>query len=82
MKQTENFRYSEGDRKAQADIATLQNDTNVMDLEKNARISDASGSTSGDNIRLDQMTGDFDAKGHVSTTRASRRKQERIGHAR
>jgi lipopolysaccharide export system protein LptA len=69
MKQTEDFRYSEGDRKAQADLATLQNDTNVMDLEKNARISDASGSTSGDNIRLDQMTGDFDAKGHVSTTR-------------
>jgi len=69
MKQTENFRYSEGDRKAQADMATLQNDINVMNLEKNARISDASGSTSGDNIRLDQMTGDFDAKGHVSTTR-------------
>jgi lipopolysaccharide export system protein LptA len=69
MKQTENFRYSEGDRKAQADLATLQNDTNVMDLDKNARISDASGTTSGDNIRLDQMTGDFDAKGHVFTTR-------------
>jgi len=69
MKQTENFRYSEGERKAQADQATLQNDTNVMDLEKNARISDASGSTSADNIQLNQMTGDFDAKGHVSTTR-------------
>jgi lipopolysaccharide export system protein LptA len=69
MKQTDNFRYSEGDRKAQSDLATLQNDTNVMDLDKNARISDASGTTSGDNIRLDQATGDFDAKGHVSTTR-------------
>ncbi len=69
MKQTENFRYSEDDRKAQADLATLQNDTNVMDLDKNARISDASGTTTGDNIRLDQMTGDFDAKGHVFTTR-------------
>ena len=69
MKQTENFRYSEGDRKAQSDLATLQNDTNVMDLDKNARISDASGTTTGDNIRLDQATGDFDAKGHVNTTR-------------
>ncbi len=69
MKQTENFRYTEGDRKAQSDLATLQNDTNVMDLDKNARISDASGTTTGDNIRLDQMTGDFDAKGHVFTTR-------------
>ena len=67
MKQTDNFRYTEGDRKAQADSATLQNDTNVMDLEKNARISDASGSTSGDHIQLDQKTGDFDARGHVST---------------
>jgi lipopolysaccharide export system protein LptA len=69
MKQTDNFRYAEGERKAQSDLATLQNDTNVMDLDKNARISDASGTTSGDNIRLDQMTGDFDAKGHVFTTR-------------
>jgi lipopolysaccharide export system protein LptA len=69
LKQTQGFHYSEGDRKAQADLATLQNDTNVMDLDKNARISDASGTTSGDNIRLDQMTGDFDAKGHVATTR-------------
>ncbi len=69
MKQTDRFRYAEGERKAQADLATLQNDTNVMDLEKNARISDATGSTSGDHIRMDQMTGDFDATGHVSTTR-------------
>ena len=69
MKQTDDFRYAEGERKAQADLATLQNDTNVMDLEKNARISDATGSTAGDHIRMDQMTGDFDATGHVSTTR-------------
>jgi lipopolysaccharide export system protein LptA len=69
MKQTDSFRYSEGERKAQADLATLQNDTNVMDLEKNARISDATGSTTGDHIRMDQMTGDFDATGHVYTTR-------------
>jgi lipopolysaccharide export system protein LptA len=69
MKQTGDFRYAEGERKAQSDVSTLQNDTNVMDLDKNARISDASGTTTGDNIRLDQMTGDFDAKGHVFTTR-------------
>src|SRR5580698_2259141 len=69
MKQTQDFHYAEGERKAQSDVATLQNDTNVMDLDKNARISDASGPTTGDNIRLDQMTGDFDAKGHVFTTR-------------
>jgi lipopolysaccharide export system protein LptA len=69
MKQSEDFHYAEGDRKAQADNATLQNDTNVMDLDRNARISDASGSTAADHIQMQQSTGDFDAKGHVSTTR-------------
>lgn len=69
MKQAGNFHYMEGDRKAQSDTATLQNDSNRMELEKNARISDASGSTAADSILLDQATGDFDARGHVSTTR-------------
>ena len=69
MKQSEDFHYTEGDRRAQADNATLQNDTNVMDLDRNARISDASGSTAADHIQMQQSTGDFDAKGHVSTTR-------------
>jgi lipopolysaccharide export system protein LptA len=75
MKQSENFRYTEGDRKAQADSATLENDSNVMDLEKSARISDASGSTAGDHIQIDQSTGDFDARGHVSTTRLPEQKK-------
>jgi lipopolysaccharide export system protein LptA len=69
MKQSDNFRYMEGVRKAQSDVATLENDRNVMNLETNARISDDSGSTSGDRIQLNQDTGDFDARGHVSTTR-------------
>lgn len=69
MKQSDNFQYTEGDRKAQADNATLENDTNVMDLDRHARISDASGSTSADHIRTQQSTGDFDATGHASTTR-------------
>jgi lipopolysaccharide export system protein LptA len=69
MKQTDDFRYTEGDRKAQSDVATFQNDTNVMNLEKNARLSDAQGTTTGDTIRIDQATGDFDARGHVFTTR-------------
>lgn len=69
MKQTDDFRYAEGDRKAQADVATFQNDVNVMNLEKNARLSDMQGTTTGDTIRIDQATGDFDARGHVFTTR-------------
>jgi lipopolysaccharide export system protein LptA len=69
MKQTDDFHYTEGDRKAQSDVATFQNDTNVMNLEKNARLSDAQGTTAGETIRIDQATGDFDARGHVFTTR-------------
>jgi lipopolysaccharide export system protein LptA len=69
MKQTGDFHYTEGVRKAQADLATLENEHNVMDLEAHARISDDTGSTAGDHIELQQATGDFDAKGHVATTR-------------
>jgi lipopolysaccharide export system protein LptA len=69
MKQTGDFRYVEGPRKAQAESATLENERNVMNLETKARVSDDAGSTAGDHIELQQNTGDFDAKGHVSTTR-------------
>ncbi|HZL57354.1 MAG TPA: LptA/OstA family protein, partial [Bryobacteraceae bacterium] len=69
MKQTDDFHYSEGIRKAQADVATLDQGRNVMNLENHARIADDSGTTAGDHIELQQTTGDFDAKGHVSTTR-------------
>jgi lipopolysaccharide export system protein LptA len=69
MKQTGDFKYVEGPRKAQSEVATLEQDRNVMNLETHARVSDDSGSTAGDHIELQQATGDFDAKGHVSTTR-------------
>ena len=69
MKQAGDFKYSEGPRKAQADNATLENEHNVMNLDAKARIADDSGSTAADHIVLDQATGDFDATGHVSTTR-------------
>jgi lipopolysaccharide export system protein LptA len=69
MKQSVNFRYTEGVRKAQADSATLENDSNVMTLETHARISDDTGSTGADRIRIEQNSGNFEAIGHVSTTR-------------
>jgi lipopolysaccharide export system protein LptA len=69
MKQSENFRYTEGIRKAQSDSATLENETNIMTLDAHARISDDTGSTSADRIRIEQNSGNFDATGHVSTTR-------------
>jgi lipopolysaccharide export system protein LptA len=69
MKQNDDFRYTEGVRKAQSDYATLDNPKNLMDLVNHARISDDTGTTVGDHIQLEQTTGDFDAMGHVSTTR-------------
>ncbi|MDP9171290.1 MAG: hypothetical protein M3N54_11785 [Acidobacteriota bacterium] len=69
MKQTDDFHYVDGPRKAQSDSATLDHDANVMNLEAHARISDDAGSTAADHIELQESTGDFDAKGHVATTR-------------
>jgi lipopolysaccharide export system protein LptA len=69
MKQNGDFHYTEGVRKAQADYATLDQAKNVMNLENHARIADDAGTTIGDHIELQQATGDFDARGHVSTTR-------------
>jgi len=65
--QSGNFTYSEGDRKASAAKATLDNDTIV--LETAARMSDASGATRADRIRMDQRSGDFTAEGNVNSSR-------------
>jgi lipopolysaccharide export system protein LptA len=69
MSQRSEFRYSQGTRRAQADSAELENEQNLMDLVNHARIQDDSGSTSADRIKIDQNSGDFDAAGHVFTTR-------------
>jgi lipopolysaccharide export system protein LptA len=69
MRQWDNFTYREGDRQARAAMATLENDKNVMDLMRSARVWDASGSTDADHIAIDQKTGDYKADGHVSTSR-------------
>jgi lipopolysaccharide export system protein LptA len=69
--QSGNFTYNEGDRKASAAKATLDND--VILLDTGARMSDASGSTRGDRIRMDQHTGDFTAEGNVTSSRMPER---------
>jgi lipopolysaccharide export system protein LptA len=69
MKQAGDFHYAEGLRKAQSDYATLDNPKNVMNLENHARMTDDTGTTIADHIVIEQSTGDFDARGHVATTR-------------
>jgi lipopolysaccharide transport protein LptA len=39
-----------------------------MDLDAHARIADDTGSTTANHIQIDQTTGEFDARGNVSTT--------------
>ncbi len=69
LEQTTNFKYEEGDRKAQADKAALDQTTNMMVMTGSARMLDPSGSASGDQIVIDRKSGDYTAEGHVSSTR-------------
>ncbi|HXJ38306.1 MAG TPA: LPS export ABC transporter periplasmic protein LptC, partial [Bryobacteraceae bacterium] len=69
MKQLGDFRYDQGTRKAQATNGILENEKDLMTLDGAARVSDETGSTAADHIELHQETGDFDARGHVATTR-------------
>jgi lipopolysaccharide transport protein LptA len=66
--QSGNFHYSEGVRKAQADNAVMDSAKNVMDLDAHARISDDTGTTVANHIRIDQATDELDARGSVATT--------------
>ena len=69
LEQWDEFQYEEADRKAKADKATLDQAANMVVLEAQARIEDATGATSADRIRLDQRTGDFTATGRVTSSR-------------
>jgi len=77
MEQSGDFAYDEGDRKARAVKATLDSDQNVIVLDTNARMSDATGSTSADRIRLDERTGDFSAEGSVKSSRLPEKDQKK-----
>jgi lipopolysaccharide export system protein LptA len=69
MEQTGDFSYQEGDRKAHAKKATFDQKQNVMTLDGGAAVSDATGTTTADHIRLDERTDDFLAEGNVSSNR-------------
>src|SRR5204863_420657 len=69
MKQSGDFRYEQGARKAQAANGSLDNDKDLMILDGAARFSDETGSTAADRIEIKQESGEFDAVGHVQTTR-------------
>jgi len=69
VEQKSDFRYQEGDREARADMATLEQQKDVMTLDGKARLADPTGATSADRIVIDQKSGDFTADGNVASTR-------------
>jgi lipopolysaccharide export system protein LptA len=69
LDQKTDFKYDEGDRHARADHATLDQATDIMTLEKGARVWDPTGSANADKIVMNQKSGDFAAEGHVASTR-------------
>jgi lipopolysaccharide export system protein LptA len=69
LDQKSDFKYDEGDRHARADHATLDQGTDMMTLDKGARVWDPTGSAAADKIVMNQKSGDFTAEGHVASTR-------------
>ena len=78
LDQSGDFRYQEGDRHAKADRALLDQPNNIINLIGGARMWDATGSADADKIVMDQMTGDFTAEGHVTSTRLPDKKTGRF----
>jgi lipopolysaccharide export system protein LptA len=79
IEQKGDFVYDEGGRRARAAKGTLDSKANVMVLETGARVSDESGSTSADRIRMDQRSGNFTAEGHVNSSRLPDKGQKTSG---
>ena len=69
LEQKSDFKYDEGDRHARADHAMLEQGTDLMTLDKGARVWDPTGSASADHIVMNQKSGDFTAENHVASTR-------------
>jgi lipopolysaccharide export system protein LptA len=76
LDQTGEFRYQEGDRRAKADRALLDQPNNIMNLVGGARMWDATGSADADTIMINQATGDFTAEGHVTSSRLPDKKKD------
>jgi lipopolysaccharide export system protein LptA len=74
LEQWKNFEYEEGDRRAKADHAKLEQVTDHITLTGTARIWDPTGSTDASTIELDQKTGDMVATDKVASTRLPEKK--------
>jgi lipopolysaccharide export system protein LptA len=73
------FSYEQGLRHARATKASFDNKSNVMILDGAARVSDDTGTTTADRIRMDQRSGDFTADGNVKSMRLPDKGQTKSG---
>ena len=76
LDQSGDFRYQEGERHAKAERALLDQPNNVINLIGGARMWDSTGSADADKIVMNQMSGDFTAEGHVTSTRMPDKKKD------
>ena len=74
MEQWDDFTYQEGERRARANRAILEQTRDLITLDGNARVWDSSGTTAANHILMDQKSGDVDAEGNVVSTRMPDRK--------
>lgn len=74
LEQNTDFKYQEGDRRANARKATMDQLTNLLTLDGAASTSDPTGKVNADKITMDQKSGNYTAEGNVSTTRQPSRK--------
>ncbi len=79
LDQSGDFRYEEGERHAKAERALLDQPNNIINLINGARMWDSTGSADADKIVMNQMTGDFTAEGHVTSTRLPDKKKDDSG---
>lgn len=75
LEQTTDFRYEQGDRKAQADRALLDERSDRITLTGAARVTDPSGGAAADTIVINQQSDEFIADGHVTSTRLPDKKK-------
>jgi lipopolysaccharide export system protein LptA len=69
LQQSGDFRYQEGDRKARAEHADIDQKKNAITLTGAAHVWDSTGTTIANTVVLDQANGDFMADGNVNSTR-------------
>jgi lipopolysaccharide export system protein LptA len=74
VEQKTDFRYQEGDRQARSNLATLDQQKDLMTLDGRARAWDPTGSVDADRIVMNQKTGDYTADGNVTSIREPNKK--------